>query len=1191
MEVFFRGLQPGCKENKLTDYLTRVFAEFNIAPHEFICEKKKKSARTATAVILDQQKAERFLAQYGHRRGALNLNGPFTCERSKFGVEEYKLRSLWKRFEEGAKNQVLEKDQPDDKTFWANWIACGVWCHDGELPSFKCQYISDKPAKILFGKKDMAFYLPIGPLYERENRIVIEYSTIQSMASCVHHSTFLTFTLDRAPRFYDPEPTPMDLSDYFASALGLSRGFIRRDDPKRPRACAIDQQHAPFAESCLVYQIDLHPQHLPKVKKLLKKHEHLPEMTNRHFLIESPFIKFDTEMKEIRDRISTSDLSFATKFQLQRLVQSSFLSPKVVEYLIEPVQALEKDIGMERVVNRLQQLSRQLPIASPDEESKFFSTTYIINYLTGEFDNPEEETLSAFELARRHPHMVVVHRARVTPAGIYLHGPYAEGKNGVLEKFSDFALGHFLRISFEDENGEQLKWEPGVDLSHIHHNRFNAVMVHGIVIAGRRFEFLGFSHSSLRESSCWFLAPFQYNGSQMVSKDLIAQLGDFSHIRSPAKCGARIGQAFTDLNDNVHIPKSAVFMVPDIERNGRCFSDGCSTASQEVFEKLWKNIRPGELKPTVFQIRYGGVKGLISLDRSLKGLVMNIRPSQMKFPSEANMLGICGAAKRTLPMYLNRPMIKILEDLGIATDTFMLFQDAAVKDLRLMTESVINAATFAENNDIGKTMSFSWLLRELYHLGIPALEDHFLWSAIELIVIMRVRDIKYKARIPLKMESGVTLFGIMDETNTLRPGEIYCTINEGEVVTGTVAITRSPAMHPGDIQSALAVDVPEQHPLKSLHNVVVFSQQGDRDLPSMLSGGDLDGDLFNVIRDPKLQPTFSVQPADYPRPKPIDLGRPVGPRDIIDFFIDFMANDLLGQIASKHLQMADQKFLGTRDNNCILLAEMHSTAVDFSKTGIPVDMFKSPRLPSKCKPDFMANGPRVLIENGVSTLQGKHEPGFYYKNEHDILTETDGIRTTPLYYESDNALGHLYRKIDEYQLLKELEKARRNNNVESRSALTQLWTYLKQRCQGWQWEHLKPWAQGVKKHYNDHVAELMYQYALDPHRPLTELEVFLGIVMGKDGGLPSRRAREIANSMRDHFNEAVHYTMDYILQGGEEDEIEGALERSLACLEVALEEDDDDEELDKKIGKLQSFGYLAATISLRQVQQSRLDGY
>ena len=54
------------------------------------------------------------------------------------------------------------------------------------------------------------------------------------------------------------------------------------------------------------------------------------------------------------------------------------------------------------------------------------------------------------------------------------------------------------------------------------------------------------------------------------------------------------------------------------------------------------------------------------------------------------------------------------------------------------------------------------------------------------------------------------------------------------------------------------------------------------------------------------------------------------------FFIQFMENDQLGRIATLHQILADQKERGTMDPDCIRLAEMHSTAVDFSKTGVPV---------------------------------------------------------------------------------------------------------------------------------------------------------------------------------------------------------------------------------------------------------------
>lgn len=118
--------------------------------------------------------------------------------------------------------------------------------------------------------------------------------------------------------------------------------------------------------------------------------------------------------------------------------------------------------------------------------------------------------------------------------------------------------------------------------------------------------------------------------------------------------------------------------------------------------------------------------------------------------------------------------------------------------------------------------------------------------------------------------------------------------------------------------------------------MIVFSSQGQRDLPSQLSGGDLDGDLYNIIYDNSLYPKRLSHPADYPTPTAVDIGRPVERSDMTDFFINFMENDKVAQIATLHQILADQSELGTFDPVSINLAELHSTAVDFSKTGIPV---------------------------------------------------------------------------------------------------------------------------------------------------------------------------------------------------------------------------------------------------------------
>jgi hypothetical protein len=103
------------------------------------------------------------------------------------------------------------------------------------------------------------------------------------------------------------------------------------------------------------------------------------------------------------------------------------------------------------------------------------------------------------------------------------------------------------------------------------------------------------------------MAPFMYEGSLLYDRQLIQQLGDFTQIRCPAKCAARIGQAFSETPTAVTFPSGTVQKIADIERNDRVFSDGVGTMSASVMRKIWKAVPSmRDLKPTCFQIRYQG---------------------------------------------------------------------------------------------------------------------------------------------------------------------------------------------------------------------------------------------------------------------------------------------------------------------------------------------------------------------------------------------------------------------------------------------------------------------------------------------------------------------------------------------------------------------------------------------------------
>ena len=123
----------------------------------------------------------------------------------------------------------------------------------------------------------------------------------------------------------------------------------------------------------------------------------------------------------------------------------------------------------------------------------------------------------------------------------------------------------------------------------------------------------------------------------------------------------------------------------------------------------------------------------------------------------ASNIEICGAAFKPLPMFLNRQLIKILEDLHVPDEAFLNLQADAVEKLRMTTVSPINAANFLDRNLIGKPARTPWLIRKLWDMGFSFTDDDFLRNSVELAVLVQLRELKHRSRI--RVEKGVTLYG------------------------------------------------------------------------------------------------------------------------------------------------------------------------------------------------------------------------------------------------------------------------------------------------------------------------------------------------------------------------------------------------------------------------------------------------
>jgi hypothetical protein len=113
------------------------------------------------------------------------------------------------------------------------------------------------------------------------------------------------------------------------------------------------------------------------------------------------------------------------------------------------------------------------------------------------------------------------------------------------------------------------------------------------------------------------------------------------------------------------------------------------------------------------------------------------------------------------------------------------------------------------------------------------------------------------------------------------------------------------------------------------------------------------------------------------------------------------------------------------------------------------------------------------------------------------------------------------------------------------------------------------------------LRETTSQFSSHPLRRISELEVFVGTIIGKNG-IPSKRQREFTTGMRERFDRDVSFVVDCITKGNEDGvRDDEALERSIACLAVAME----NEALGKEVGILASFKYIAAAVCLKEIER------
>lgn len=557
--------------------------------------------------------------------------------------------------------------------------------------------------------------------------------------------------------------------------------------------------------------------------------------------------------------------------------------------------------------------------------------------------------------------------ARVTPTTLHYNTPTIDTSNRVTRNYQEF-LDRFLRVRFTDEKTQGRIYSTSFKSSDEVFARIKKTLTNGIRIGDRHYEFLAFGNSQFREHGAYFFAPTP----NLTAAHIRAWMGQFNHIRNVARYAARLGQCFSTTRALAGC-KVSVKQIPDITRNGHCFSDGIGKISEfttRVISAEMGIFDPYGQPPSAYQFRLGGCKGMLTVSPDPIVNDVHIRPSQIKFEAEHQRLEIIRWSQLSAAT-LNRQLILVLSALGVKNQVFLDRLNTMLESINFAMDSDKQAIELLQKFIDPNRMTLT--LAKMVSAGFRRTNEPFVSSFLALWKSWHQKNLKEKAKI--LVEQGASLLGVLDETGTLMGHfdrrvphprlnekarlaalpEIFVqtsSIEKGvrpRVIQGVCIVARNPSLHPGDIRVVRAVDC---EALRHLVDVVVFPQTGDRAVTSMCSGGDLDGDDYLVIWDQDLIPTiWHTKPLNCVSHKAPDLDRDVTINDITSFYVTYMKNDSLPRIAHAHMAHADYLVNGVYEPKCIRLAQLHSDAVDYNKTGIPAVMERS--LEPRIWPHFM----------------------------------------------------------------------------------------------------------------------------------------------------------------------------------------------------------------------------------------------
>lgn len=499
MDILIRNLPDQITEKQVERFFRPHLTRLSIKT--FGC-RKNKGRGIATIAIEDLTKAETFLKIHGQKESGhagfakvqqklYHLKRPIYCCRSKHPPDPFLLQSLKQEEHRILANEARKansgkvKEHGRQRDFDITSIACGQWDYtEGGTLAFMSHFQESRGGRMIFGKRAVLIDIHLLTTRYLGHRIEIPYDSVDTFTVGTLKNPTVTFSLHSAPKLYEDMPPEESLIAAMES-LGKKKSRLI---PKRKRVSAICKTHEIVVSSCLCYRFMLQRNSDIKLIDGLKNVNRIPESFSRETsnIIKSNFISQLTLLNTTMGQLF-ANVSFEVKFQFQRLAQNGLLPPARVVEIFKRTVAPGKDIDDSTLVRALQKTYQHIPFAGPHTEAEELNADAVYALLIQTVESARQEALYSDSFTEQHDHIAYIHKAMVTPVGIYLSGPEPEVKNRVLRKYSAFT-NYFLQVSFLDEDGESVRYSRIATNDDVYHKRFKKVLEGVIMIAGRGYE-------------------------------------------------------------------------------------------------------------------------------------------------------------------------------------------------------------------------------------------------------------------------------------------------------------------------------------------------------------------------------------------------------------------------------------------------------------------------------------------------------------------------------------------------------------------------------------------------------------------------------------------------------------------------------------------------------------------------------